>query len=342
MTAMPEMPWRVAAIAIGSNVGDRLHWLNDALARVDAIAGFTVLETARVHESAGWGREDLKPFLNSAFAVAVPREMTPRRILQHLLDVETAMGRNRTLKWGPRTIDLDLLAIDDESATEPGLNLPHPWIARRPFVYTPLGEIAHWHRRWRELVVPHAEGIAIEADTVPLAGQPRPWGRRADVVTQLVCGTESEEESVALGRLIGSCLTGGETIFLEAAMGAGKTMLARGIARGLGIADRVQSPSFTLCREYATGRLPLEHWDFYRLESEEDLESTAWFGDRDDHPVRIVEWASRFPTAAHAPWLSVRIEIVGPEQRRITLASPDGVSPMPFALRVAMAESGTR
>lgn len=322
----------LAAVAIGSNVGDRQLYLDRALNLVDRVAGVRVIATAGVYESAGWGREGLRSFLNSAFAVEVDPAMAAVDFLAALLRIEDRLGRQRTLKWGPRTLDLDLLAFGDVVSQREDLALPHPWIAHRPFVYRPLAELAAICPAWEVLARANAEGTAIEADTVRLAGQPPCWGvglrtGRATVMTA------SEDETVELGRAIGRTLAGGETILLNAPMGSGKTMLARGIARGLGIEGRIQSPSFTLCRQYtAPGGLTLEHWDFYRLGNEDDLASTGFDPMRRDDRILLIEWAGAFPAAAGPAWAEIQLAIEPDERRRISLLPGAAGGRLPFVL----------
>src|SRR5262245_47467438 len=97
----------------------------------------------------------------------------------------------------------------------------------------------------------------------PTGEQSAPSGWRAEA---LVIESQSEEQTRAFGRLLADRLRGGELIGLTGALGAGKTVLVRGLAEGLGIAERkVRSPSFTLINEYGGGRLPLYHIDLYRM-----------------------------------------------------------------------------
>ena len=103
--------------------------------------------------------------------------------------------------------------------------------------------------------------------------------------------TASEAETLELGRKIGEAVQGGEIILLIGPMGARKSVLAKGIARGMGVDGQVRSPSFNLMREY-NARLTLKHWDLYRLEGgygELGLLDTI-----DDDSVVIVEWAERW------------------------------------------------
>ncbi len=111
----------------------------------------------------------------------------------------------------------------------------------------------------------------------------------------MVCKNEiishSEDVTLELGYAIGSTLKGGELISLTGPLGTGKSVLARGIARGLDISGPVRSPSFNLMREYS-GRLILRHWDLYRLEG--GYESLGLLESVNDNAVVVVEWAERW------------------------------------------------
>jgi tRNA threonylcarbamoyladenosine biosynthesis protein TsaE len=142
--------------------------------------------------------------------------------------------------------------------------------------------------------------------------------------------SHSAEETLALGEAWGRAAATGLVIALSGDLGAGKTQLARGVARGLGVSDRVHSPTFTLVNEYGGGRLPLFHIDLYRLESPEQIVTAGL--EEYFHPagVSVVEWAERwFDEAAGTKSIAggirrpgsifrqVRIEVVNENERRI-------------------------
>jgi tRNA threonylcarbamoyladenosine biosynthesis protein TsaE len=130
--------------------------------------------------------------------------------------------------------------------------------------------------------------------------------------------TESEKETEALGERLASCLTPGDILALYGELGAGKTCLVRGIARGLGIDESgVASPSFTLINEYE-GRLPLVHLDCYRLHSPEAIEELGlddYFAER---RILVIEWAERIPDLP-AERVNIALEWVDENRRRIRL-----------------------
>ena len=106
--------------------------------------------------------------------------------------------------------------------------------------------------------------------------------------------SHSPEETLALGEAWGRAASAGWVIGLSGDLGAGKTQLAKGIARGLGVAGRVHSPTFTLVNEYAGGRLPLFHVDLYRLETQEQIIAAGL--EEYFHPagVSVIEWVERW------------------------------------------------
>lgn len=311
---------RVAAIGLGSNMGDRQGYLDAALARLDRVEGIRVIATSGIYESEGWGRPDLSPFLNAAAAVRTTLE--PVALLRAMLAVEKALGRQRREKWAPRPIDLDLLAVEDLALESEELKLPHPWIRKRPFVYIPLRDVADSYPGWSPLLEGDPEGIEIEKDTVRTDYGRPVWARHLDSIEpEATFQSEGEEETQSFAARLAAYLIPGEDIALDAPMGAGKSVFARGIARGLGVTGPVQSPTFTLCRTYETERAILEHWDFYRLESEDDLESTGFFASDRKHTIRVAEWADHFPEALDNAVLRARIDIIDADRRRITLSA---------------------
>jgi len=137
-----------AAIALGSNLGDRERHVADALARIAAIAGVALLRCSRLRETEPVGGPKQGRFLNGVVLVETTR--TPRELLAELLATERAGGRVRREKDGPRTIDLDLLFHGDTRCDEGDLVLPHPRLHLRDFVLEPLAEVApHWRHPGR-------------------------------------------------------------------------------------------------------------------------------------------------------------------------------------------------
>jgi tRNA threonylcarbamoyladenosine biosynthesis protein TsaE len=132
--------------------------------------------------------------------------------------------------------------------------------------------------------------------------------------------THSPEETLDLGRRIGRAAKPGNVLALVGDLGAGKTVLAKGVAEGLGAASarEVVSPTFVLCREYLDGRLPLYHFDAYRLRGAADLEGIGASEIFGGEGLSLVEWADRAPQALPLDRLEARLEVTGPESRRLT------------------------
>ncbi|GIX07304.1 MAG: hypothetical protein KatS3mg115_1707 [Candidatus Poribacteria bacterium] len=144
-------------------------------------------------------------------------------------------------------------------------------------------------------------------------------GAQTTAQAVVVWKTQSPEETERLGEQIAEQLRAGDVLALVGDLGAGKTCLVRGIARGLGSKDRVTSPTFVLLQRYDGGRLPLYHLDFYRLSGPEEAADLAPEEVFEAGGVAVVEWADRAPTVIpqRAVWL--RIEIEGESTRRIAL-----------------------
>ena len=136
-----------AYIGLGSNLGDREATIEAAIA---ALPG--VVAVSRLRETAPVGVLDQPPFLNGA--AVIETTLSPRELLEQLLAIERELGRERRERWGPRTIDLDLLLYGDAVVDEPGLTVPHPRLHERRFALEPLYELDP------ELVVPGRGPVA--------------------------------------------------------------------------------------------------------------------------------------------------------------------------------------
>jgi len=123
-----------AYVGLGSNLGDREATIRRAAELIGA------LRLSSLRETEPWGYEDQPRFLNAA--AELETGLAPRALLQELVRVERALGRTRDgPRWGPRTIDLDLLLYGSERLHEPGLTVPHPHLHERLFVLEPLAEL---------------------------------------------------------------------------------------------------------------------------------------------------------------------------------------------------------
>ena len=130
--------------------------------------------------------------------------------------------------------------------------------------------------------------------------------------------THSPKETEQLGQKLGQTLPAGTVIAYRGDLGAGKTAFTRGLARGLGITDPVTSPTYTIVNEYLSGRLPLFHFDMYRLHSADDLFDIGWDDYLERGGICAVEWSENV-TEAMEDALTVTIQKIGEESRKITL-----------------------
>ena len=118
-------------IALGSNLGDRAAMLEQARRAIGRLAGTRVLAASPVEETAPVGPVKQDPFLNQMLMVETTS--SPRELLDALLDIERANGRVRGERWGPRTLDCDIVLFGSRTVNEPGLTIPHPELPHRDF-----------------------------------------------------------------------------------------------------------------------------------------------------------------------------------------------------------------
>ena len=162
MSLAPPLP---AWVAFGGNLGDVRTTVDAALAALDAHPSVRVLSRSRFYRTPAWGVTDQPDFINGV--AALETALSPRELLDLLLATELAFGRARGAdvpRWGPRTLDLDLLLYADRVLDEPGLCLPHPRLHERAFVLVPLAEIAP------SLLVPGRGRVADLLAAVDAAG----------------------------------------------------------------------------------------------------------------------------------------------------------------------------
>ena len=134
----------------------------------------------------------------------------------------------------------------------------------------------------------------------------------------MVYTTNSPAETEAVGAALGRILTPGAIVAYRGDLGAGKTAFTRGLARGLGYTEAVTSPTYTIVNEYLGGRLPLFHFDMYRLQSSDDLWGIGWDDYLDRCGICAVEWSENVDDAMENA-IIVTIEKTGDESRRITI-----------------------
>ena len=128
-------------IGLGANLGDPVAQIRSALRDLDAIAQTRLVRASSLYRSAPWGGVEQPPFVNAV--AELETRLSPRELLDALLAIEQRHGRIRDgSRWGPRTLDLDLLVHGNQRIDIDGLTLPHPHLAERAFVLVPLAEIA--------------------------------------------------------------------------------------------------------------------------------------------------------------------------------------------------------
>lgn len=130
-----------AYVALGSNLGDSKQHMLDAMDALAALPGTQVMARSRIYRTPPWGKLDQPDFLNAV--VVLETELEPHDLLDALLNIERIAGRERNgERWGPRTLDLDLLHIAGKTVNSERLTLPHPHLADRAFVLLPLHDVA--------------------------------------------------------------------------------------------------------------------------------------------------------------------------------------------------------
>lgn len=126
------------AIAFGSNIGDRYKAVSNAFMLIEE-NGMRILHKSEIYETEPYGYKDQPPFVNGALLVET--EFSCREVLTRLLSIEKDLGRIREFRWGPRTIDLDIIFFNEEIYNEEDLKVPHPDLQNRVFVLKPLNDI---------------------------------------------------------------------------------------------------------------------------------------------------------------------------------------------------------
>lgn len=146
-------PFRQAFVGMGSNLGDRLATLDAAAERLRSLPGTNWLELSSIYETEPVGGVPQPLYLNSV--AGVETSLSAESLLAALLQIENEMGRVRNTRWGPRTLDLDLLLYEGVEQSTPGLELPHPRMLERAFVIIPLRELMQRNElftaRWQNM-----------------------------------------------------------------------------------------------------------------------------------------------------------------------------------------------
>lgn len=130
-------------LSLGGNVGDRVHYLKQAIERLSGSKGIWLKQISSIYETDPVGFVDQPPFLN--MVVGGETSLTAQELLVTVLQVERDLGRVREVRWGPRTIDIDILTYGQEQMSNEDLEIPHPRMKDRLFVLIPFAEIAPTH-----------------------------------------------------------------------------------------------------------------------------------------------------------------------------------------------------
>jgi 2-amino-4-hydroxy-6-hydroxymethyldihydropteridine diphosphokinase len=126
-------------LSLGSNEGDRIGWMQKAMEMLSVKCG-PVVQRSSVYQTAAWGLTSQPDFLNMVILLQTTK--TPAELLIDIHNIETTLGRRRDIKWGPRTLDIDILLYNDLVTELPELTIPHPYMQDRRFTLVPLAEIA--------------------------------------------------------------------------------------------------------------------------------------------------------------------------------------------------------
>jgi 2-amino-4-hydroxy-6-hydroxymethyldihydropteridine diphosphokinase len=172
---LSDRVFQTATLGLGGNIGDPVHSMAVALQALDTRADCRVVAVSRLYRTPPWGKTDQSFFFNCCAEVAT--SLAPEALLDVCLDIERGMKRERIERWGPRTLDIDILTYADVTQNASRLELPHPRMTDRGFVLMPLADFGS------DLVV---KGVAVSewlarADTagIEVADQNVDWWRNA-------------------------------------------------------------------------------------------------------------------------------------------------------------------
>lgn len=140
MSIGPDHPWETAALGLGGNIGDPVSAMARALQTLDARKDCRVSAVSRLYLTPPWGKTDQADFFNCC--ALIETELEPEELLDLCLALEREMKRVRAERWGPRTLDIDLLSYGDRVQKSQALEIPHPRMTERAFVMLPLADLA--------------------------------------------------------------------------------------------------------------------------------------------------------------------------------------------------------
>lgn len=130
-----------AFLGLGSNLGKREEMLREALERLNRREGIQIDRVSDIYETDPVGYTDQPPFLN--LVCKIRTALSPHELLDTVLEIERELGRERLIRWGPRTVDIDVLLYGSEHIDTPDLSVPHPRLMERAFVLVPLADVAN-------------------------------------------------------------------------------------------------------------------------------------------------------------------------------------------------------
>lgn len=183
----------LAFLGLGSNLAGRRRHLDAALRLLAATPGVRILRVSGLYETAPWGKPDQPAFLNAV--AEVESELPATGLLERLLEIEALLGRRRHEKWGPRTVDLDILLFGGERMETPRLTVPHPHLAERAFVLVPLAELAP------DLAVPGVGVVRTLLDRLDLTDPEQKVERLAGPEWHPLAGAEGDVDRELLEEL---------------------------------------------------------------------------------------------------------------------------------------------
>lgn len=167
---MSGPPRRRVFLSLGSNLGDRVAMLAAAREALTALPATSLVGVSRLYETAPQDLEDQPDFLNQV--VCLETGLEPSDLLSECQRIESEHGRRRTLRFGPRTLDIDILLFQDVESEDPVLTLPHPRLLERAFVLVPLSELWHLARGMPAFDVPALARAATRGQAVQPVGVP--------------------------------------------------------------------------------------------------------------------------------------------------------------------------
>lgn len=127
-------------LGFGSNIGNRIEVIREALSQLKKHPKVHLIKSSSFYETAPWGEVNQEKFIN--LCVKIKTDLSPKELLDFCLSVEKKLGRKRLIKWGARTIDIDILLYGDKELHEDSLTIPHPYMLERAFVLIPLHQLS--------------------------------------------------------------------------------------------------------------------------------------------------------------------------------------------------------